>query len=106
MPTRRLSARAIDSRSLHHRLTQLESRVGIDADPPEPVAVVFVEPNGEFGGRECHSDRAEELGGGRVWNREPHETQEQFKQRVMADAKCIRPNISTVIFWSVEHEAQ
>jgi len=60
-----------------------------------------VEPTERFGGRECCSDRAEEVRGTREWDRRQDETQEQFKARVMADLPERRdhPNVTGVIFW-------
>ena len=60
-----MSNSAVQSRSLQRRLTQLESVAGSNADLLE-LMVVFVEPNGEFGSRECHSNRASDLFGRRV----------------------------------------
>lgn len=103
MPPRRLSARAIGRRSLQRRLTELESQGGINAEPMEPMAVVFVEPNGEFGGQQCYSDRASEWGSGRIWDRKHEESQEDFAKRVMDDVpKPTGLNCSVVIFWPVE----
>ena len=100
MPVRRLSARAIDRRSIHRRLTELESRAAINDEPSPIIAVEFVEPNGRFGGRECCSDRASELMGELVWHRRTDETQEQFKGRVMADVPQRKgPNATVIIFW-------
>jgi hypothetical protein len=89
--------------SLQHRLMQLEARLGLNDETRwwEPIGIVFVEPTERFGGRECCSDRAEELRGTREWDRRQDETQEQFKARVMADLPERRdhPNFTVVIFW-------
>ena len=100
MLRRQSSARAIDRRSFDRRLSELESHAAINDKPSQPIAVVFVEPNGHFGGRECHSDRASELGGYLVWHRKPDEAQENFKQRVMGDVPERKgPNVTVIIFW-------
>jgi hypothetical protein len=57
MSARRLSARAIDRRSLQRRLAELESRAAITVRPCV-IAGVFVEPDGRGGAQQCHSDRA------------------------------------------------
>jgi hypothetical protein len=98
MPTRRMSNRAINARSLHHRLERLESRAASSVAAPE-IMVEFVEPNGEFGGRVCDSYRASDLFGRYVWYREHDEMQEAFKQRVWADAKAHLLSGWVMIFW-------
>jgi hypothetical protein len=95
MSARRLLASTIDRRSLQRRLRELERRIGSDDRPADLVSVVFVEANGEFGGKECDSYRAE--GGGRVWHRKPSETLEEFKYRMKAVCKDL--SIAIVIFW-------
>jgi hypothetical protein len=64
----------------------LETMAGIDLGFPPTFAVVYVEPNGHW--REAMPfQRASELGGSVVWHREQDETQDDSKQRVMADAR-------------------
>jgi hypothetical protein len=96
MPARRLSARIIVSRSLQCRLTQLETRCALKVDPPEAIAVLFVEPDGHGGRRQFV--RAEELGGPGAWHRLPDETEEDFKRRVMDDVPKGSASVSVVMF--------
>jgi hypothetical protein len=80
------SARTI--RSFHHRLEKLESVSGVNL-PPFTISVVFVSP---------HSDQASEIDPeGRIWNREPSETQQQFIERVEDDLSA---HGGVVIFWN------
>jgi hypothetical protein len=58
-------------RSLQHRLTKLEAQAGQSVEPLPPIAVVFVNRNGE-----CPTDRASTLGDDHVWHRTTMETQE------------------------------
>jgi hypothetical protein len=103
MPTRRLSARVNDSRSLQRRLAKLESEAGVNAEPLGPIAVVFVKPNGHFGGEECESDRASDIGGGHEWRLKEDESQEDFRRRVMADApKATGLNGTGIVFWPAD----
>jgi hypothetical protein len=100
MTRRRSTARAIAARSLQSRLTDLEDRAGINAEPLGAFFVAFVDRDGP-----CHSDRASELDGSVVWHREQDETQEDFKQRVMADApKGSGQSFSVVIFWTADDQ--
>jgi hypothetical protein len=98
MTRRRSTARAIAARSLQSRLTDLEDRAGINAEPFGAFFVAFVDRDGP-----CHCDWASELDGSVAWHREQDETQEEFKQRVMADApKGSGQSFTVVIFWTVE----
>jgi len=77
MIRRRLTTRAGNG-SLQQRLADLETRAGINTEPGEPIALVFVDGNGD-----CDATRVEV--GGRVWNRKKGEHQDDFVQRVMAE---------------------
>jgi hypothetical protein len=104
MPTRRLSAKAIESRSLQRRLKQLETRHALKVNPPEAMAVIFTEPDGSGGRREC--DRAEESGGPGVWYRQPGESEQDFQERVMDDVpKGCGPCVPLVFFIPADHRS-
>jgi hypothetical protein len=81
----------------------LETRAGVDLVSRPTFAVMFVEPNGQFGGKRCHCDRASASGGNGVWHREQDETQDDFIQRVMVHVpKGNGPSLSVVIFWPAD----
>ena len=72
-------------RALASRLRRIKAARGVAAGskPLAPLVVRFVQPTGEFGGEVCRTDRAEAVG--RVWHREPGESQEAFEARVLAE---------------------
>jgi hypothetical protein len=94
------------NRSLQRRLAKLGIKAGINAEPL-PLLIVrrIVEPNGQYGGALCHSDRAE--ANGHVWHRKQDERQDSFEQRVIAEMRennCGRPQVLT--FFPAERGAQ
>jgi len=82
---------------LQRRLTRLEAQAGMNAEPPPLVIVSYVEPNGQFGGAPCESDRAE--ANGHAWRREPGETSQDFESRVIANLPK-REHLPTILTFS------
>ena len=73
------------SRALGNRLRRIEATRGVGAgsESPRSIVVRFVRSTGEYGGEVCRTDRAEAAG--RVWHREPGESEEAFEARVLAE---------------------
>ena len=88
---------------MHRRLARLEEKAGTNLEAPRQViAVTYVKPNGP-----CDSYRAE--ADGQVWHREPSETLEEFKERVLAEVRArdaaVRArdgSLKVVYFWHAE----
>jgi hypothetical protein len=88
--------------TLQRRLGRLEAKARIASKQPTRLVVSYVRPNGHFGGEDCDSHRADAAG--RVWDRAPGETKEDFERRVMADVPR-RHGFPTVLYFLPTKEA-
>jgi hypothetical protein len=69
---------------------------------PAPLVILHcVEPNGQFGGAQCQSDSAQV--NGKVWQREPGETPQDFEERVIASLPSARQFPTVVAFFPSEN---
>jgi len=86
-------------KTLQRRLARLESRAGIDVGPLEVFIRLLVGPDDP---KPWEPTRAEACG--RIWLREPGETVEDFKSRVMAIARNHDPLLKSRILFDYAKE--